>query len=380
MAFLVQGGAPPDDSVTTAKIKDDAVTAAKVAAGVLPAKNLIINGDMRIAQRGTSFAGPSANDYTLDRFSIGGAFGSGVVTITQDTDVPDQEFAYSLKVDVTTLDSSIAAGETYSIQHKVEGFNFVQAAFGTSDAKTVTLSFWVKSTKTGTFCVGFRNSAANRAQPKEYTVSSADTWEKKTITLAGDTTGTWVENNGTGLIMDWSLGTGSNFHGTVNTWEAANDISTSSQVNAMDSASNNFFLTGVQLEVGSAASDFEHRDYGSELARCQRYFERWVEDGSGNDIIGTGWALDTSSAICHWPFKVTKRSTPTISFSNTAHFRIWYLASFQESTAATTYQGINADGVMIDLTTASASLTAGDGLAATSDAGGAGYIDAASEL
>lgn len=313
MGYLVQGGAPPDDSVTTAKIQDDAVTSAKVAAGVLPGKNLIINGDMRIAQRGTSFVSPSSNDYTLDRFKVNFA-GAVATTITQDTDVPNETFHSSLKIDITTADASLAAGDFFALTYNIEGLDAVPLAFGTSDAQTFTLSFWVKSPKTGTHSVGLRNNAVDRGYAATYSVSSADTWEKKSINITADTTGTWLITNGAGVVLSFMLASGSTFHASADdTWEGANVFASSSQVNCLDNTANNFFITGVQLEVGSAASDFEHRDYATELARCQRYFLNIT-----GESIGIMYANNTIEVTFGYRFPVQMRASPTLAAGDTS--------------------------------------------------------------
>jgi len=328
MAFLVQGGAPPDDSVTTAKIKDDAVTAAKVAAGVLPGKNLLINSDFRIAQRGTSFAAAAHLAYTLDRW-IWFDNGAGVVTITQDTDTPTvaeagTDFKFSLKIDVTTADASLAASDRYVLSQKLEGFNSAHLGFGASSANSVTVSFWVKSPKTGAHYIGLGNNAGNRSHPATYSVSSADTWEKKSVTIAGDTTGTWIgATNSIGLYLFITLATGTDYQGTAGSWgTTANGANASGGVNCMDDAANNFLITGVQLEVGSAASDFEHRDYASELVRCRRYCQQ-VGPNSTITQLGTAYQEGTTQAQMYYPHPFGEmRGAPTITQSAGDDFHV----------------------------------------------------------
>jgi len=232
-------------------------------------RNKIINGAMEISQRGTSFAAVAHSTYTIDRFQWQHS-GAMVVTITQSTDVPNDTFQSSYKVDVTTADASIAAGEYALIAQYIEGYN-VRDLIG----QTFTLSFWVKSPKTGTHCVSFRNSIYNRSYVLEYTVSVANTWEYKTLTVTGGliTAGTWNWTNGVGLTVIFTLTTGSTFQTTAGAWQTGNFIGTSNQVNCMDSTANDFFLTGVQLEIGSVATPFERRPIGTELALCQRYYQ-----------------------------------------------------------------------------------------------------------
>jgi hypothetical protein len=292
--------------------------AAIAALAVSPANpNLIINGNMALAQRGTSFASPSSGSYTLDRFYWNFS-GSGAVTITQDTDVPTIaeagiDFKTSMKIDVTTADASLGATDTYSIIQPIEGFNTAHLGFGASDAATVTLSFWVKSPKTGTHHVVFYNAAVNRSYPASYTVTSANTWEKKTITLSGDVTGTWVgATNGIGLNISFGLGVGSNYEGTADAWQAGILTSASGAANCMDNTANNFYLTGVKLEVGSTATDFVPDDYSTALAKCQRYYQIAQRSSAA------GLWQSASTANLHWYFTVPMRANPTMTILNTS--------------------------------------------------------------
>jgi hypothetical protein len=231
-------------------------------------RNKIINGDMTISQRGTSFVSPATATYNLDRF-LWGQGGTMAVTITQSTDVPNNTFQNSLKVDVTTANTPLAAGQNCGIIQRIEGYN-VRDLIG----QTFTLSFWVKSPKTGVHCVSFRNGSVDRSYVLEYTVISANTWEYKTVTVVGGliTGGTWDWTNGIGLAVRFDLGSGTTFQTTAGSWQVGNLLSTSNQVNVMDNVANDFFLTGVQLEVGTVATPFERRPYGTELVLCQRYF------------------------------------------------------------------------------------------------------------
>ena len=289
-------------------------------------RNLIINGEMAVAQRGTSFVSPS-NDYTLDRWhwSTGGA---GAVTITRDTDVPNSTFKDSLKIDVTTADASIAAGDWYWIEQRIEGNSMSQLRLGTSDAQTFTISFWVKSPKTGTHTVGFvAGGSGNWGYPAEYTVNVADTWEQKSVTIVGTSSGTWLAAGraSIGAYVAFVLAAGSDRQATAETWAVSTPypFSTSSQVNCMDNVANNFYITGVQLEVGSSATDFEHVPWDYQLSRCQRYYVTphlygtVPADGTYNSaIIGKPAAAGTIEPAANWYFPVTMRGTPTITTYN----------------------------------------------------------------
>jgi len=244
-------------------------------------KNIIINGAMNVYQRGSVNITDAGNEYTLDRFQAywrGGA----LATATQDTDVPaGQGFSSSIKMDVTTGDSLGTSNDLVLFRQKIEAQDLQHLEYGHANAKTMTLTFWIKSTVTGTYILrASQSDASDRINSTAYTVSSANTWEKKTITIAGDTSGVIDNNTGNGLELTWCLGSGSDYtSGTRsdNTWIAYDATKQfQGQVNAVNSASNNIYITGVQLEVGSTATDFEHRSYGEELALCQRYFQTYV--------------------------------------------------------------------------------------------------------
>ncbi len=280
------------------------------------ARNAIINGNLDVWQRGTSFASAPNGTYGVDRFQWA-QVGAGVIDILRSENVPDETSNYSLQIDVTTADASIAASDKYYIRYAVEGYDARRFAFGTSDAKEMTLSFYAYSTKTGTHCVAFQNSAGNRSYVAEYTINALNTWEKKTITLTADTAGTWLYTNGVGLNIYWVLASGTNFHGTADSWAGANDIATSNQVNCLDSISNNFRLAQVQLEVGADATEFGRRPIGDELARCQRYY--WQSAGANWPQI-QGASHTTNQLGAFFAFPVEMRDTPTVAVFGTWNF------------------------------------------------------------
>jgi hypothetical protein len=237
-------------------------------------RNRIINGDMRIDQRnaGASVTQQGTTQYCLDRWQLNGEATDGVFTAQQDATAP-AEFNNSLKITVTTADASIGAAQRYQLNQSIEGFNAADLNWGTASAQTVTLSFWVRSSVTGTFGGSLRASGGTRTYPYSYTISAANTWEYKTITIAGDTTGTWLTNNGIGIAVFFSLGAGSNFLGTVNTWASADYRAPTGSVNLIATSGATFYVTGVQLEKGTVATPFERRPYGMELSLCQRYYQ-----------------------------------------------------------------------------------------------------------
>ena len=244
-------------------------------------KNLIINGAMQVAQRGTSAVSVGSGTYRLDRFSVNKS-NDGAYTVEQSTDAPTG-FTTSLKAQVTTADTSLSAAQNAFIYQSIEAQNLQHLNYGTSDALTVTLSFWVKSSKTGVYTASlYKPDNTGYMFTQEYTISSANTWEKKTITItptAGGTSfittsgGAIANDNGSGIDVNFNLAFGSTFNGgTSGSWSSTTaDYSTTNAVNWMDSTSNNFYLTGVQLEIGDA-TPFEHEDFGTTLAKCQRYF------------------------------------------------------------------------------------------------------------
>jgi hypothetical protein len=275
-------------------------------------RNIVINGDMAVSQRATSAASVASNGYhACDRWRYAES-SSAVVTISQDTDVPTgQGFASSFKIDCTTADASLGAAEYVLLQQKFEGQNLQYLKKGTSSAQSLTLSFWVKSTKTGTFIAMLYDRDNTRQIAKSYTVSVSDTWEQKTITYAGDTTGALDNDNAASLELWLWLGVGSNYSsGSLSTSWATETAANQAvgQVNAVDSTSNNFLLTGVQLEAGSVATDFEVVPYSQNLERCKRYFE----------ICGaafTGGTSTTTNVDGSLQYSVNKRSDNGQSYS-----------------------------------------------------------------
>tara|TARA_R100000900_G_C3331319_1_gene163474 strand:- start:214 stop:1326 length:1113 start_codon:yes stop_codon:yes gene_type:complete len=286
-------------------------------------RNIIINGDMSIAQRGTSTASVSsgATFPALDRFKFYVVSG-GTWTVSQDTDVPSgQGFAKSLKMDNTTANGSLSSGSLAQIQQGIEGQNLQYLKKGTSNAESVTLSFWVKSNKTGTYICEIRDTDNSRSISKSYTVSSASTWEKKTITFDGDTTGTLNNDNDKSFELVWWLLGGTDFtSGTLATsWASQTNANRAvGQVNLADSTSNEWYITGVQLEAGQVASDFEFLPVDVNLERCKRYFQTKGTSLSpnaftNNQTVAMGMARTVSSAQCYMELNPIMRSEPTVS-------------------------------------------------------------------
>jgi hypothetical protein len=277
-------------------------------AGGLTGRNLIINGAMQVAQRGTQTNQTTAFT-ACDRFDIA-VNGAAIMTTSQDTTVPSgQGFSNSLKIDVTTADSSLAAGDLVLLRHKIEAQNLQHLLYGTSDAKNITLSFWVRSPKTGTHIIELRHANASYYNSQAYTINTADTWQNVTVTFDGYTATAFNNDNGLGLVIDWWLAAGSTFSGgtlSSNTWQNTEANRTVGQVNCVDDAANNFYLTGVQLEVGETATPFEHEDIGTTLAKCQRYFCTWNTGWTG---VSGGIAYQQSSSVS---FPVKMNHTPDL--------------------------------------------------------------------
>jgi hypothetical protein len=286
-------------------------------------RNIIINGDMSIAQRATSTSSITSTGYhTVDRFQTN-ISSMGTWTQSQSTTVPSgQGFAYSLKMDCTTADASPSASDQVVVEQKVEGQNLQYLNFGNSSAKSLTFSFWVRSNKTGTYCASLFNNDQTKWFSKQYTISSADTWEKKTLTYAGDTSNAFNNDNGTSLRCRFWLGAGSTYtSGTItSTWtsESGNEGSLASgQVNLADSTSNEWYVTGVQVEAGETASDFEFLPFDINRERCLRYFYR-----SRNESNGTVWfgSMTNAAMGCTHQFPVIMRATPTMGYGWTSAY------------------------------------------------------------
>jgi hypothetical protein len=289
-------------------------------------RNIVINGDMQIAQRSTSVASITTSGYyTLDRwyFFLGTL---GTWTMSQSTDVPTgQGFANSLKLDCTTADASPAAGDLAYIATRFEGQNLQYLKKGTANALPLTASFWVKSTKTGTFIITIYDTDNTRNISKSYTVNTTNTWEFKTVTFAGDTTGTLGNDNGDSLAMWFWIGAGTNFtSGTLATsWASFSNANAAvGQVNAGDSTSNDFLITGVQLEAGEQASGFEFMPVDIDLFRCQRYYYLHVSRSGNFEPVATGFYYNSTDLTTFIYFPTNMRTEPTlVSGSGTDYYR-----------------------------------------------------------
>ena len=312
------------------------------AASPYTMKNRIINGDFRIDQRnaGASVT-PSAtgsNVYNVDRWATQISVASKF-SVQQSTTAPTG-FSNSLKV--TSLSAyTVGASDYFVVNQLIEGLNVADLAWGTANAKTVTLSFQVYSSLTGTFAGAIGNAAGNRSYPFSYTISNANTWTTVSITIVGDTTGTWLTTNGIGMYVYFNLGTGTTYSGTAGSWAAANYVSATGATSVVGTNGATFYLTGVQLEIGTSATPFERRMYGQELALCQRYLPAISSGTSGNSLTGSGYATSTTNFRVITPYFVSPRVAPTgITISSASHYTA-QIAATQGTPSAIAFNSVS---------------------------------------
>jgi hypothetical protein len=313
-------------------------------------RNRIINGDMRIDQRnnGASTTPTADSTYNIDRWKVGLSQASKF-SVQQNAGSVTPPAGFTNYLGATSLSAySVGSGDTFLIQQNIEGLNCADFAFGTANAVTVTLSFWVRSSLTGTFGGSVLNSAANRSYPFSYTISAANTWEQKTITIAGDTTGTWLVTSGIGLGVRFGLGSGSTFSGTAGAWVTGNIVQPTGSTSVVGTNGATFYITGVQLEKGSTATPFDYRHYGTELALCQRYYQQYTEPPARGGVNSSNVATRLAFSL-----PVTMRSAPSVSI--TGSLLIWDGSNSATMTSLTStystinsaeFEGPNASGVL----------------------------------
>ena len=315
-------------------------------------KNRIINGAMVIDQRnaGASLSTASgSNFFTVDRWKTNYSQTSKY-TIQQNAGSVTPPAGFTKYLGVTSSSAySVLAADFFLIRHLIEGFNTADLAWGTANAATVTLSFWVRSSLTGTFGGSICNNGDARSYPFTFTISAANTWEQKTVTIPGDTSGTWETGSSAGIIVTFGLGVGSTYSGTANAWSGSTFYSATGATSVVGTNGATFYITGVQLEKGSTASAFDYRPYGTELALCQRYFEKSQPQGSAvaggtAEYFFVGSNFRGSSLLMRYPLKwaVTKRAQPTVTFYNP---RSGGTAS-QITTASADYSGTTAANLL----------------------------------
>jgi hypothetical protein len=326
-ALVLQTGATPTTAVTISSAQVVTLASALAEAsggtgtttGYYGFKNRIINGAMVIDQRNAGAASTSSiSGYFLDRWNVTQST-TGKLIAQQNAGSVTPPTGFINYLGVTSQSAySIAAGDYYRIYQPIEGLNMADLAWGTASAATVTLSFWVRSSLTGTFGGALQNNANNRSYPFSYTISSANTWEQKTITIVGDTSGTWLTTNGVGMYVFFGLGVGSTYSGTAGSWAGANYMSATGATSVVGTSSATFYITGVQLEKGSTATSFDYRPYGTEFQLCQRYYEQWSLTSS--QYLSMGFAYSATAVRTVLQFEVPKRSGVSPSFSGSVNF------------------------------------------------------------
>lgn len=339
-------------------------------------KNRIINGGMVIDQRNAGASVDANGAFPVDRFPL---FNGGVAskfTAQRSTTIPA---GFSNSVVLTSTSTySISSSDRFGIRHAIEGFNVADLGWGTANAKTITISFWVRSSLTGTFGGSITNGGGNRSYPFTYTISSANAWEQKSVTVAGDTSGTWATDNTAGIQLYFGIGVGSTFSGAAGTWASANYFSATGATSVVGTNGATFYITGVQLEEGNAATSFEFRPYGTELALCQRYYAKLSGGGFSNFApFAVGFCGNSTSIEGVINYPVTMRAAATLSFSNvrtnTATGTNAAITSVSNS-----YAGTNSMNAVF--VSSGSSLTQGQGGTIIGNTNSSAYIDLSAEL
>jgi len=354
--------------------------------GSLSGRNRIINGDMRIDQRnaGASVTPTSADVYIVDRW-VAFRSQSSKYSIQQNAGSVTPPDGFEKYLGMTSLSAySIVASDVFGIGHRIEGFNFADLGYGTANAKTATLSFWVRSSLTGTFGGSLQNSASNRSYPFSYSISAANTWEFKTITIPGDTSGTWLKTNEVGVQITFGAGVGSNYSGTAGAWAGSALYTATGATSVVGTNGATFYITGVQLEAGTVATPFERRSYGQELALCQRYYYRVVSSGASNNYARLsiwGQCASTTTAFAAVLFPVLMRIAPT-ALETTGTASNYALFNSSGSGVAATALTFNAASVHSGeaTVTVTSGITAGNATVLTANNNTTAYLGWSAEL
>ena len=326
-------------------------------------RNRIINGAMVISQyNGTSSVTPTTNQYTLDRWRSLAGGASSKYSVQQNAGSVTPPAGFTNYFGVTSLSSySVSASDYQGLVQKIEGYNVADLNWGTANAKTVTLSFWVRSSLTGTFGGAIANAGHDRSYPFTYTITTANTWEYETITIAGDTTGTWLTDNSVGIQVFFGLGVGSSASGTAGAWAGSQYFSATGATSVVGTNGATFYITGVQLEAGSTATSYDYRHYSVELAMCQRYYYKIIK-GDGNSRVLSGYISSTTQSINLLNMPVSMRTSPTaLETSGTAaHYSVAYTNTETTCSAVPSYNDSSVNTVSVIGAVASG-LTAGQG-------------------
>ena len=338
-------------------------------------RNVVINGGMVLSQRyGTASQSPAPNGYGIDRWRTDKS-GTGTWSIQQSTDAPS---GFSNSALLTVTSSSTPSGSNYyQFQQRVEGYNIVSFGWGASGAKDVTLSFWVKSSVTGTYGGSLRSAALDYSYVFNYTINSANTWEYKTVNISGPTVSTWNSTNGIGIYLMWSLGEGgSNATSTVGSWVSGSYHSSTGATNLIATNSATWQITGVQLEASPSGepTPFEHRSYGEELSACMRFYQQW----NAVEVMGAGIWYGSGQVLGHFPFKHEMRTAPTITVSSAAFCKVYYsVGTIQSNDSGSPFDIINSSSARINIGMASSGASpGGQGALIQTESGAAIYVDA----
>ena len=315
------------------------------AQGLPIGRNRIINGDMRIDQRnaGASVTPVSGGSvYTLDRWFFDISQNSKFTT-QQDAGAVTPPVGFNDYLGVTSSSAySVLSTDYFLLIQKIEGYNIADLAWGTANAKTVTLSFWVRSSLTGTFGGSLSNNAGNRVYPFSYTISTANTWEYKTVTIAGDTSGTWLTTNGAGMQVVLGLGVGTTYSGTAGAWTASSILSVTGATSVVGTNGATFYITGVQLEQNTSATPFERRLYNQELANCQRYYYSHAKGDA--KVYATAAYFSSSYITSYVQFAVTMRTTPSLIVATGTDYYMMYRNSSTDGLTTLGYGGGSPQG------------------------------------
>ena len=334
-------------------------------------KNRIINGAMVIAQRGTSSLTQSgAFQYPVDRFLIYGD-PTSKFTAQQNAGSVTPPAGFKNYLGITSSSAySVGSADVFVVAQQIEGYNVADLAWGTASASAVTLSFRVYSSLTGTFGGSLRNGAGNRSYPFTYSIPVANTWTTISVTVAGDTSGTWASDNSVGLAVWFGLGVGSASSGTAGAWAGASYFSATGATSVVGTNGATFYITGVQLEKGSTATSFDYRPYGTELALCQRYYYR-ITPAVGFGMFGSSWNESTTRATGQVKFPVTMRARPTAleQTGTAANYAILYKTSAATCSAVPAYEAYTNADIGVCFFTVASGLTAGEGSALVNASG-----------
>jgi len=346
-------------------------------------KNRLINGAMVIDQRNAgALVNPAVNgSYYLDRWTVASTSASKF-SIGQNAGSVTPPTGFINYLGITSLAAtSLGATDQYFLQQNIEGLNCTDLAWGTANAKTVTLSFQVYSSLTGTFGGALLNSAQNRSYPFSYSIPVANTWTTISITIAGDTTGTWLTTNGTGIRVTFGLGVGSTYSGTAGSWAGSLYYSATGATSVVGTNGATFYITGVQLEVGSSATGYEYRQYGTELALCQRYYYRISPNVATGQLVPYIWAATTTTSYGSMSFPVQMRTAPTaLEQDGTAgNYRLFIANTGTICSAVPAFSSATSQNILISFTVASG-LVAGQAGYSTINAVTTSYLGWSAEL